>query len=340
MRERSRFDSEIKNLIPSRASLAALPKNNRRTERTFPRSEKCLKLLKGKRVAVVGGGLAGLMAARKFGQNGIEVHLYEARPEVGGRVLSNHKFSRGRIVEEGAELIGSFHTTWLKLTHEYGLSMISRMEGDLHKYAGLAAKLRLDRGTSTDLPQATVRKLEDDMRKIQILIANEAKKVRYPDEPWLESDANLLKELKAYDKRSVADTLKGKPYNVIANSPLWRELEFLMVNDEVAPLEQMNFLGLLCKVKGGQGETNAGEKEEPPHRLLGRTGDLSLAEGCQTLATRMAGDITKKYKTRSLPRGGQFHTSRSQNKRSGSARGRRHVLQTTIPLISLTIMYY
>ena len=35
---------------------------------------------------------------------------------------------------------------------------------------------------------------------------------------------------------------------------LWKMFEFKLVNDEVAPLDQMNFLGLLCKVKGGQGE--------------------------------------------------------------------------------------
>ena len=31
-------------------------------------------------------------------------------------------------------------------------------------------------------------------------------------------------------------------------------IEFKLVNDEVAPLDEMNFLGLLCKVRAGQGE--------------------------------------------------------------------------------------
>src|SRR5215831_19144599 len=79
------------------------------------------------RVAVVGGGLGGLMAARRLGQFGFDVTVFEARNQVGGRVLSNPIFSRGRITEEGAELIGSFHTTWLALAREYGLAMISRM---------------------------------------------------------------------------------------------------------------------------------------------------------------------------------------------------------------------
>src|SRR5947209_5325858 len=68
------------------------------------------KLKKLDPVAVVGGGFAGLMAARRLVQQGIRVTLYEAREEVGGRVLSNMTFSNGRITEEGAELIGSFHT--------------------------------------------------------------------------------------------------------------------------------------------------------------------------------------------------------------------------------------
>ena len=70
----------------------------------------CQTRLKAKSVAVVGGGFAGLMAARRLVQHGVKVTVFEARKEVGGRVLSNPTFSEGRITEEGAELIGSFHT--------------------------------------------------------------------------------------------------------------------------------------------------------------------------------------------------------------------------------------
>src|SRR5437879_4350456 len=64
-------------------------------------------------VAVVGAGLAGLMAARVLCQYGVKVNVFEAYKEVGGRVRSNTGFSRARITEEGAELIGSFHNKWL-----------------------------------------------------------------------------------------------------------------------------------------------------------------------------------------------------------------------------------
>ena len=50
-------------------------------------------------VVVVGGGLAGLVAARHLAETGIGVELYERRQEVGGRVRSVHEngftFDRG-----------------------------------------------------------------------------------------------------------------------------------------------------------------------------------------------------------------------------------------------------
>src|SRR5262245_46724184 len=92
-------------------------------------------------VAVVGGGFGGLMAAKWLGQHGFEVKVFEARSEVGGRVLSNTTFVNGRITEAGAELIGSFHTTWLELAREYGLSMISRMNSALYEQERLSVKM-------------------------------------------------------------------------------------------------------------------------------------------------------------------------------------------------------
>ena len=114
----------------------------------------CREKLKGiGRVAVVGGGLAGLMAARRLVQSGVKVTVYEARKEVGGRVLSNTDFSDGRITEEGAELIGSFHTKWLELAREFGLAMISRMDPDHYERAGLDVQLILQQAVVKDRVQ-------------------------------------------------------------------------------------------------------------------------------------------------------------------------------------------
>jgi monoamine oxidase len=244
-------------------------------------------------VAVVGGGFAGLMAARWLGQQGIEVTVFEARPQVGGRVLSNRTFSNGRITEEGAELIGSFHTAWLALARKYGLAVVSRMDKDLYERAGLDIKLTLDK----KLPVDEIRKLDEQMEK-RVLepIARLAGQIRDPSQPWLEP------WLDKYDKMSVADALV-QLYGIKRDERLWKAIEFKLVNDEVAPLDRMNFLGLLCKVKAGQdvrfSSDDIGDlKELLKRRLMRYWNELEIfrcADGCQTLATRMADEIKAEY---------------------------------------------
>lgn len=240
------------------------------------------------RVAVVGGGFAGLMAARWLGLSGFDVTIFEARNQVGGRVLSNSTFSRGRITEEGAELIGSFHTTWLKLAREYGLAMISRMGSELYEQAQLSVRLRLGR----DISMKEFVQLEKAMRK-RVLepLARDASQIVDPSRPWLQPT------LRPEDLRSVADALKNR-YNVSPNELLWKMLEFKLVNDEVAPLERMNFLGLLCKVRAGQGTRFLFEDDQDKTRPLMRYWDeleiFRCADGCQALAREIAGELQSK----------------------------------------------
>jgi monoamine oxidase len=260
-----------------------------------PFSRECQKLvrrrnaLKKSRVAVVGGGLAGLMAARWLGQFGFDVTVFEARNQVGGRVLSNSTFSNGRITEEGAELIGSFHTTWLGLAREYGLAVVSRMDPDLYERAGLHMKLRLD--TDRDLSKGEICRLGQEMDVVLEKLARAASQIRDPSLPWLDPT------LETYDKMSVAEALKGPPYRVDPKTLLWKMLKFKLVNDEVAPLEHMNFLGLLCKVRRGQSGRFCDDDMQGRARLMRYWDELEIfrcADGCQTLAKKIAEEIQSK----------------------------------------------
>ena len=257
----------------------------------FQRPE-CRELLKKiNRVAVVGGGLAGLMAARRLSQFGIKVTVFEAHGEVGGRVRSNTTFSQGRITEEGAELIGSFHTRWLGLAREYGLAVVSRMEPDLYHREGLDVKLTLDK----PLSMAEFKQLAEAMEKRVLLpIALLAKLIRDPSRPWKQD-----KVLKKFDGMSVQDALPkfcriAKRTKGNKDERLWKMIEFKLVNDEVERLDEMNFLGLLCKVRAGQGERfGAGL----PPILMGYWDELEIfrcADGCQELARQMEAEINKK----------------------------------------------
>ena len=269
-----------------------------RPEPSLSFSQECQDLVKRKngqkqvRVAVIGSGFAGLMAARWLGQSGFDVTVFEARNQVGGRVLSNPTFSNGRITEEGAELIGSFHTTWLELAREYGLAMISRMSPELYDQERLALRLRLG---GRDISMYEFFKLEKAMRtRVLEPIARDASQIVDPSQPWLQST------LRDDDFQTVASALTSH-YGVSPTEPLWKLLEFKLVNDEVAPLDKMNFLGLLCKVRAGQGIffrfEDPKDPEDQKKSLMRYWDELEIfrcADGCQTLAKKIAEEIQSK----------------------------------------------
>jgi monoamine oxidase len=299
-------DSQL--LLRGRPEEAATPDGEDFEESERPVAPQCIEILKGApkttglKVAIVGGGFAGLMAARTLCREGVKVTVFEARQEVGGRVVSNKGkyskdfstqpvFSPGRITEFGAELVGSIHTRWCELAKYYGLALISRMDTDLYRGQKLNVKLTLDKALTMD----EIRALDKAMDKVQFQIAQTASGIHDPSQPWLK-DAMSEKDKQDYDNMSVADALKNK-YGVKPGGRLWKAFEWLLGNNNVKPLEQLNFLGLLCLVKGGQSGTIAGKPEpgERDERLMGYWKELEIyrcADGCQTLAVEMQKDAT------------------------------------------------
>ena len=74
-------------------------------------------------VAVVGAGLAGLHAAWRLHEAGIEVVVLEARDRVGGRTWS-HTLDDGTVVERGGEFIAPDDEVLRGLCGDLGLSLI------------------------------------------------------------------------------------------------------------------------------------------------------------------------------------------------------------------------
>jgi monoamine oxidase len=68
-------------------------------------------------VVVVGGGISGLVAARRVAAKGKDVLLVEARNRVGGRVL-NHHLKEGATIESGGAFVGPTQTHILALAEE------------------------------------------------------------------------------------------------------------------------------------------------------------------------------------------------------------------------------
>jgi monoamine oxidase len=261
------------------------------TEDTKPDtlSKECLARAAGLKVAVVGGGLGGLMAARTLARWGVKVTVYEARAQVGGRVLSDSTFANGRITEAGAELVGSIHTRWCALAKEYGISLISRMDGDLYRGQQLQQRMILDR-LLTPEEIAGIQQKVDQVLKLMADYARKTIQSGKESEPWNQPGLITL------DRTSVANALE-KQFGVSKQTDLrlWQAMELLLVNNNVAPLEQMNFLALLCLIRGGQTERRAGKPVTiAPDPLMGYWHELEIyrcGDGCQRLAQAIAAEV-------------------------------------------------
>lgn len=63
----------------------------------------------GHRVVVIGAGIAGLTAAYRLRQAGVDVTVFEAQKRIGGRMFSLENFLPGQVIELGGELIDTQH---------------------------------------------------------------------------------------------------------------------------------------------------------------------------------------------------------------------------------------
>ena len=77
------------------------------------------------RIAIVGGGIAGLSAALRLQDKGVGSTVYEASGRIGGRMHSDHSgyFSDGQVAEFCGELIDTGHTTIRHLAKRFHLPL-------------------------------------------------------------------------------------------------------------------------------------------------------------------------------------------------------------------------
>src|SRR5258708_29927875 len=75
-------------------------------------------------VLVLGAGAAGLAAARDLSHAGLRVTIIEARPRVGGRILTLHDSRSPVPLELGAEFIHGERAETLSLAQAAGLAVL------------------------------------------------------------------------------------------------------------------------------------------------------------------------------------------------------------------------
>lgn len=138
-------------------------------------------------VAIVGAGLAGLVAARDLVRRGLQVVVLEARDRVGGRI-ENATLSDGQYVELGGQWIGPGSTSLQALLDDFALPTIG-----LPAKGNLMVRLRgqtvavPSKDDSTELTPFEVADLGQGLQRLRRL----AERAR-TDQAWAEANKAWL----------------------------------------------------------------------------------------------------------------------------------------------------
>lgn len=140
-------------------------------------------------VAIVGAGLAGLVAARELAAAGLRPLVLEARDRVGGRIL-NEEIGDGKVVEVGGQWIGPGQERIAALAAELGVETFPTHDRGRHliefggkrtSYAGALTDFRLE--LLRDLSRAISPLALADLEQARARLDRMARQVPL-EEPW------------------------------------------------------------------------------------------------------------------------------------------------------------
>lgn len=216
----------------------------------------------GRKVIVVGAGFAGLACAYELRSVGYDVHVFEARSRVGGRVWSLPDLIAGKVVEGGGELLGSNQPTVLAYAAKFGLSFL-----DVLDYDDAEPEPTIVDGRK--LSAGEVEKLTLEVDSAFGLLTELARPID-EEQPWKSPNARAL------DQRSTSEWISRLEVSELVKQLLGLQL----TADNGVHVERQSLLGNLSQVKGGGLEKYWTDTEV--YRLRG---------GNQQFATKLAESI-------------------------------------------------
>jgi len=212
-------------------------------------------------VAVVGAGLAGLVAARDLLAAGLTVVVLEARDRVGGRIL-NHTLKGGAVVEVGGQWVGPTQDRVLALAEELGVGLFpTYVEGE-HLLA-VGGNVERYGGDDFALPEDALADVGETQQRLQEM-ADEVPL----DEPWRAENADTW-DAQTLDSWLVANakTEVGLGY--------WRTLVPALFSAEAAEMSLLHFL-FYCRSGGTLDRLVATSGGAQESRLEGGSQQLAL----------------------------------------------------------------
>ena len=213
-------------------------------------------------LVVIGAGFAGTFAAWLAKDAGFAVTLIEPGV-VGGRVSSTETLVPGRILEAGAELIGTNHPLWVMLARRFNFALSLLTSEENYAAAGLHMPFILDgRRLTTDEQQ----KLHDEIDEVFQLWGAKSKIVDNAWTPWETPGAADM------DALSLASQIPSGVSELAKKAIL---LEFEL--DNCLPATEQSWLGNLAQLRAGGG-----------YEFFEETEVFRCSAGNQALATRLA----------------------------------------------------
>lgn len=191
-------------------------------------------------VAIVGAGLAGLVAARDLAAAGLRPLVLEARDRVGGRIL-NEEIGEGKVVEVGGQWIGPGQNRIAALAAELGVETFPTHDRGRHliefggkrtSYAGALTDFRLD--LLRDLSRAISPLALADLEQARARLDRMARQVPL-EEPWTASRARL------WDGQTFASWVRRNTRTAAARSLLELATEAVWAA-EAADVSLLHFL--------------------------------------------------------------------------------------------------
>lgn len=237
-------------------------------------------------VAVVGAGLAGLVAAWDLAARGTSVAVVEARDRVGGRLLSE-EIGDGKVVEVGGQWIGPTQDRMAALAREMGVATypthtagenVVEWRGALRRYRGTIP--RISPVALADFGQAQLR-LDRMARSVPL------------DRPWAAPRAKRwdATTVSTWMSRSMA-TRAGRDMLTLAIEAVWAtEPEDMSLLHLLFYVHSAGSLDLLFDTEGGAQDSRfEGGSQLVAHRLAERLGPEVVRTGVPVRAIDHRGD--------------------------------------------------